>query len=786
MTLPHPEHIYIEGVKETGDDKHVEPHKFTQMGNKSSSPEPEKSVSADTLQVPLVAEPDKSDSADTSQLTLVAEPNTTVSLETSQLPLVAEHDKSTSPDASQLRLVAEQDKSSAIPDISQLSVAGTTPDTTAQQKMKQMVHIELEEVCEHEMVSGQQVIEEPIQDGEEEERVLMEEGIGQAETVIETTFSTEATLETEQTLHVSEAADGISEMPQDAGHGFDHDEMVVPIVQSTPTVEADISRVEDIDTPDIDSLATLVAGCADNVTQSSPRGYTTRSSAGAVKRKLDVVYQSPEKENGENMESGYQEKSISKKTPRRRRQTPHRYRDSGKAATADEEDIEEIYDEDEDYVQPLKHVQIIKKEIEDVANINEDGSDLANLREVIESDLEMVVKQELEKLSGLASQAGGRRGISRGRPGRAGHRNDRTHMKRPHYKREQNVKCPFCPAKLKDYHSVFDHAKLKHIEDPKYGTVMRDIKQQMRVVCEVCDKEISNREQLAIHMTTMHQDHAQAKCGICGIVVKSDKHMRGHKLRVHGSRSNSSSYLCHLCPASFKQQSYLTAHIKYVHTTNSGDAYPCDMCDKKYANEKYLYNHKLRVHGAKKYVCKYCSKDFTNMPNLKRHIFLLHERTAEKPHQCSQCGKRFTLKSNLKDHIQTIHRKIYKVRCEVCDAGFRRQKELYSHKLSVHGSGQNVFVIPADKRFSRPVAILPMISPKKQVELAPTAAPSVVVADVVEDQAQTEVVDDAEESVQYIVATPEILKAFGIQLDPETGQQVLITQQSPVKQSNIQ
>ena len=62
----------------------------------------------------------------------------------------------------------------------------------------------------------------------------------------------------------------------------------------------------------------------------------------------------------------------------------------------------------------------------------------------------------------------------------------------------------------------------------------------------------------------------------------------------------------------------------------------------------YLLPLQLRVHGPKKFTCPHCSMGFSEPPNLRRHIKLIHEAPKQKRHFCPQCEKGFTLKSNLK------------------------------------------------------------------------------------------------------------------------------------------
>ena len=325
---------------------------------------------------------------------------------------------------------------------------------------------------------------------------------------------------------------------------------------------------------------------------------------------------------------------------------------------------------------------------------------------------------------------------------------DRSHMKRPHYKREPNIQCQFCKARLKDRESLFDHARLKHSHSTGYSQFVSELREAMKVHCQVCQRVYSRRDQLAVHMKVVHSPSTNVDCPKCGVSVKSEKHLKDHMRRIHNNSGR--VFLCHLCPAAFKVQAYLSAHLKYVHTSNQEDAHPCDQCDKTYSTEKYLRNHKMRVHGAKRHECGLCGKAFTTFPNLRRHMLLLHEKKGDKPFSCQTCNRRFSLKANWKDHVNTIHLNTYSLRCALCDMGFRRKKDLQAHEAHAHGSPTRTAPIlrtlaPAEG--GGPVTVVPV----RQNTQPPDQAPA----------------QEGSGEVQYIIATPEMLQAFGIQMAPQ-------------------
>ena len=119
--------------------------------------------------------------------------------------------------------------------------------------------------------------------------------------------------------------------------------------------------------------------------------------------------------------------------------------------------------------------------------------------------------------------------------------------------------------------------------------------------------------------------------------------------------TNTNQHQCHICNKIFSNRNNLKIHIQTIHHKILPFKCSYPGCNKNYPNNSRYEVH-MRTHlGIKPFKCSLCDKQFNESGNLKAH-YLKHETTRK--FTCSFCEKAYKSKGHLKEHVDIVHKQL--------------------------------------------------------------------------------------------------------------------------------
>ena len=220
--------------------------------------------------------------------------------------------------------------------------------------------------------------------------------------------------------------------------------------------------------------------------------------------------------------------------------------------------------------------------------------------------------------------------------------------------------------------------------------------------CEICQKEFDNMKGYGKHKLNFHDRENQRKpCEICKMeVLDLQRHMRIHdskkentceicdktfsnrgNLKIHllTHEIKTKDFKCKYCSKEFTFLKYMNRHIELVHET--ADKVTCEICEKQ-IKPKLLYLHQ-RQHEEPKFSCEICSKKFFRKGNLKLHQKVHLDSEEIEKFKCDICSKEFSTKCNMNRHKKS-HGGEQKIQCSICTSQFSEKSDLQKHFLRLH------------------------------------------------------------------------------------------------------
>ena len=181
--------------------------------------------------------------------------------------------------------------------------------------------------------------------------------------------------------------------------------------------------------------------------------------------------------------------------------------------------------------------------------------------------------------------------------------------------------------------------------------------------CEYCDQTFRNQEYMTNHIKRYHEDE---------INIKTVKHISMI------NQIGDDLFVCITCQINFEYEADLENHLEKEHLgERKSKLLTCHLCNSEYA-EKSFRNHMKNMHEITKIIkCKTCDKDFKTKIQLAKHTKKYHEMI--KDFKCDKCMMTFFSSNGLQSHIKDIHEKENRYPCELCSSTFSRPWSVKQH-----------------------------------------------------------------------------------------------------------
>ncbi|KAH9824127.1 hypothetical protein DFH28DRAFT_1077908 [Melampsora americana] len=179
------------------------------------------------------------------------------------------------------------------------------------------------------------------------------------------------------------------------------------------------------------------------------------------------------------------------------------------------------------------------------------------------------------------------------------------------------------------------------------------------------------------------------------------------RLKEHErSHTNERPHACPHCPATYRRDTHLTAHIR-MHLPEESKPFVCEwkekdeededqICTKRFWTKQHLKVHRESIHegkkGQPKFICQICDREFLKHHLLRTHHSEIHCEAGTKPYICTatNCKKSFSTGSKLRKHLKThqdfrytcIHLDCMKKSIE--DRSFQTWTDLQIHTKEIH------------------------------------------------------------------------------------------------------
>ncbi|KAH8263524.1 hypothetical protein KR044_010220, partial [Drosophila immigrans] len=166
-------------------------------------------------------------------------------------------------------------------------------------------------------------------------------------------------------------------------------------------------------------------------------------------------------------------------------------------------------------------------------------------------------------------------------------------------------------------------------------------------LCQFCDLAFTLQPDCQQHELSAHDPTAPYCCNYCQLRLTTRPALIAHIRDLHDAER---PYVCAHCNKGFVRRSDLKKHT-IVHT--GVRPFSCNVCSKSFSRNTNLTKH-LRIHSSvKPFVCQKCPRSFQTPLELMKHT---RSHAEVKPFQCDRCVASFTRRDKLLMH-QQVHTK---------------------------------------------------------------------------------------------------------------------------------